>query len=85
MSNASINLEADVIRLILNRGEIVRIPGGAMDMRVLFGTAWVSQAGVDHVVGPRASRRIRARPDPAVLSGVGGRPVGVEIRKVHPG
>jgi hypothetical protein len=61
-----------VLRLALRRGEALRIPASRRHIRVLAGTAWVSQAGEDLLVGESRCLGIRRRGDAAVVSPVGG-------------
>jgi hypothetical protein len=68
------------LRVVLVEGEALRLPRKSAVMRVLSGTAWVSQAGLDTLVqaGERFAPADGA--DPAVISPLGRVPLLLEMR-----
>jgi hypothetical protein len=68
------------LRVVLVEGEALRLPRESAVLRVLSGTAWVSQAGLDTLVqaGERFAQVCGA--DPAVISPLGRVPLLLEMR-----
>ncbi len=60
-----------VLRIAMRRGEALSIPASRRHIRVLAGTAWISQGGTDVVLRTRGCVKIRRRMDSAVVSPVG--------------
>ncbi len=68
------------LRVVLVAGEALKLPRGTAALRVLSGTAWVSQAGLDMFLEAEQSFRPAADPDAAVVSPLGPVPLLVEMR-----
>ena len=85
MAKRTFHLNTRRIRLVLHTGETFRIPPGRFEVQVLTGTAWLTQAGVDHVIPAHGLARTRGARDTAVLSGAGVAPLQVEIRRADHG
>ncbi len=60
-----------VLRIAMRRGEALSIPASRRHIRVLAGTAWISQGGKDLVLRGRGCMKIRRRTDAAVVSSLG--------------
>ncbi len=71
---------AGVLRVVLLSGDTLRIPRSSRHLRVLSGTAWISQCGKDTVLESGQCYRIRGAADCAVISGLRGEPLLVEVR-----
>jgi hypothetical protein len=59
------------LRIVLYRGETLRVPRGLSDARVLAGTAWLSADGKDTVLRAGERAELRRTRDAAVVSAVG--------------
>jgi len=68
------------LRLVLLQGEVLRVPPVKGTLRVLSGTAWVSLAGEDILLGSGECLDIARRADPPVVSGLGREPLIFEVR-----
>jgi hypothetical protein len=68
-----------VLRIALRRGEVLRLPA-LRHLRVLSGTAWISLAGTDHVVGPGRCFGLGRAHDFAVVSPAGDDALLFEVR-----
>ncbi len=68
------------LRVVLVEGEALRLPRGTTQMRVLTGSAWISQAGRDSFVQAGERFHPAGGRDPAVLSPLGRVPLLVEMR-----
>ena len=67
-------------RLLMRRGEACRLDPRFRQIRVLYGTAWISHGGTDLLVPTGQSARVPAsRRDFPVLSGVGDELLVVEL------
>jgi len=62
---------ARAFRIVLQHGEVLRIPRKAWTLRVLAGDAWVAHAGLDHTLGPGDSLALARTRHPAVISAEG--------------
>jgi hypothetical protein len=67
------------LRMVLMQGEAMALPLTRLRLRILWGTAWISQAGRDSLLQPRDSFDVCASPDRAVISGVGSLPLCFEM------
>ena len=68
-----------VVRIALLPGELLRVPRARGHLRVLSGTAWISECARD-VVAERGSCVALARSrHPALVSGAGNQPLLLEI------
>jgi hypothetical protein len=67
------------LRLVLLPGEILRMPRGRDSLRVLSGTAWIACMGTDTVLSEGERAAMPASRDAAVVSGLGGVPLMVEL------
>ncbi len=72
--------KASVLRVVLLSGDALRIPRPSSHLRVLTGTAWVSQGGKDRILEAGQCYKVRSMADCAIVSGLKGEPVVVEIR-----
>jgi hypothetical protein len=68
-----------ILRLVLYRGEVYRLPRACRQMRVRSGAAWVSFDGQDLVLACGEEARLAPGKDFAVVSGVGRAPLILEI------
>lgn len=68
------------LRVVLVDGEALKLPPGSALLRVLTGTAWVSQAGLDLFLPAGELFRLVPAGDAAVISPLGGVPLLLEIR-----
>ncbi len=71
---------AGVLRVVLLPGDALRIPQRMSHLRVLTGTAWITQAGRDSILAPGQCYRVRSTGDCPVISGLRGEPLLVEVR-----
>jgi len=66
------------VRLVLERGEVCRLPRRPGRVTVRSGTAWIAARGRDHLL--RAGESLLPAPAPDILlSGVGEEPLVVEV------
>ena len=63
--------EARAFRIVLQPGEVLRIPRKAWTLRVRMGDAWVSHAGLDHTLRAGDTLTIARTRHPAVISAEG--------------
>jgi hypothetical protein len=68
-----------IVRLMLERGEICRLPRRAGSVAVRSGTAWIASRGRDYLLAAGQCLALRTSPD-ALLSGIGEEPLVVEVR-----
>jgi hypothetical protein len=68
------------LRLVLLQGEVLRVPPTRGTLRVLSGTAWISQDGEDILLCRDQFIDIARRSDPPVVSGIGREPLLFEVR-----
>ena len=80
VSRASTRCAESPLRVVLMEGEALKLPRGSVLLRILSGTAWISQDGRDTFL--RAGERFRpaAASDAAVVSPIGTPPLLVEMR-----
>ncbi len=64
--------EEPSLRLALAYGELLRAPRGSRRLRVLSGAAWVSAAGLDHVLQEGECLDLAGARDGAVVSATRG-------------
>lgn len=72
--------KAGVLRVVLLSGDALRIPQSMSHLRVLTGTAWVSQGGKDIILESGQCYRVYRTGDCPVVSGLKGEPLLVEVR-----
>lgn len=68
------------LRMVLVEGEALRLPLPGLRVRVLSGTAWITQSGVDTLLKEGASFNLSAAADRAVISAIGNVPLLFEVR-----
>lgn len=68
------------LRMVLVQGEALRLPLPRLRVRVLSGTAWITQAGVDTLLEEGGTFNPSASADRAVISPVGNVPLLFEVR-----
>jgi len=68
------------LRVVLVQGEALRLPASRTSVRVLSGTAWVTQAGKDNVLVAGQAMTAAAGADCAVVSALGTLPLLLEVR-----
>jgi len=68
------------LRMVLVEGEALSLPLSRMTVRVLSGTAWITQAGTDTLAQAGASYDLSGAADPAVISAIGLLPLCFEMR-----
>jgi len=69
-----------VLRVVLLSGDALRIPRLSSHLRVLTGTAWVSQGGKDRIIEAGQCYKVPAGRDRPIVSGLRGEPLLVEMR-----
>lgn len=67
------------LRMVLVEGEALRLPLSRMRVRVLSGTAWITQAGQDTLLQNGAFFDLSAAADRAVISAIGPLPLCFEM------
>ena len=72
--------KASVLRVVLLSGDALRIPRVSSHLRVLTGTAWVSQGGEDRVLEAGQCYKVPGGGDRPIVSGLRGEPLLVEVR-----
>ncbi len=77
--NAIIGTGPTPLRLVLLPGEALGMPRGKARLRVLSGTAWITRSGMDIALGAGESLGVTPSRDSAVISGLGGQPLLVEL------
>ena len=77
--NALIGKGQVPLRIVLLPGEVLRLPRVHALLHVPSGAAWVTRAGKDQVVSEGEQITVPAVRDPAVISGLGTRPLMVEM------
>ena len=77
--NAPVGKGTVPLRIVLLPGEVLRLPRVRALLRVLSGAAWITRAGEDTVVSEGERVAVPAVRDPAVISGLGARPLMVEM------
>lgn len=77
----SANLPAvSPLRLVLVQGEALRLPRSRTSIRVLAGSAWITQDGEDRFLLPGEAMTAAAGRDGVVISALGARPLLLEMR-----
>jgi hypothetical protein len=77
--NALIGKGQVPLRIVLLPGEVLRLPRVRALLHVVAGAAWITRAGKDTVVSAGEQVTVPAVRDPAVISGLGARPLMVEM------
>jgi hypothetical protein len=67
------------LRMVLVEGEALRLPLSRMRVRILSGTAWVTQSGRDLLLEAGSSFDFSTGPDRAVISPIGTLPIFFEM------
>jgi len=80
VSRASTRCSESPLRVVLMEGEALKLPRESVLLRVLSGTAWVSQAGLDTFLKEGDRFRPVESTDPAVISPLGALPLLLEMR-----
>lgn len=81
---ANSKMAAAMLRLILYRHELCRLPPKCRSIRVLVGQAWVTLAGEDLVLTPGEKMRFAPTKDFALVSALGNVPLIMEIQDDPP-
>ena len=81
---ANSKMAAAMLRLILYRHELCRLPPKCRSIRVLAGQAWVTLAGEDLILAPNEKVQFAPTKDFALLSALGSIPLIVEIQDDPP-
>jgi hypothetical protein len=68
------------LRMVLVENEALSLPQSGATVRVLSGTAWISQAGIDTLVQSGTTYGLFGAPDHAVISVIGPQPLCFEMR-----
>ncbi len=68
------------LRMVLLEGEALRLPRSRMRVRVLSGTAWITQQGEDKLLPEGEALALSAAADQAVISPIGNVPLLFEMR-----
>lgn len=66
-------------RLILYRNELYRVPAGYRLLHIKAGTAYVTQAGKDHILGSGQEIQLDSATDMALVSALKGEQVILEL------
>ncbi|MEO8392607.1 MAG: DUF2917 domain-containing protein [Chloroflexota bacterium] len=69
----------EVVRLA--QGDLYCLPYGALNVRVLSGTAWITAQAEDHVLEADDELMIPRQPHAVIVSAVGGQPLSFEFRR----
>jgi hypothetical protein len=83
-TNSSANQQNTIpsmLRLVLYKGELYRVPAASQGLRVVSGTAWVTMAGQDVFLEAGEEAVFTAKDDKAVASALGHVPVVLEVWK----
>jgi hypothetical protein len=78
--NSDSSQMAQMLRLVLYKGEIFRLPGALAWMRVLSGKAWLTVGGQDIILGGGETASVRSKKDVALVSTFGSAPLIFEVR-----
>jgi hypothetical protein len=70
---------AQMLRLVLYKGEIFRLPGAPTCMRVLSGNAWLTVDGQDIIVAGGETASVRTKKDVALVSTFDSAPLVFEV------
>jgi len=68
------------LRVVLVEGEVLRLPRSRASIRVLAGSAWITQRGEDRFLKAGEAMTAAAGADCAVVSALGGQPLLLEVR-----
>jgi len=68
------------LRVVLVEGEALRLPRSRTSIRVLAGSAWITQRGEDRFLMAGEAMTATAGPDRAVVSALGAQPLLLEVR-----
>ncbi len=68
------------LRMVLVEGEALRLPLSGLRVRVLSGTAWITQSGVHTLLKEGGAFNLTAATDRAVISPLGNVPLLFEVR-----
>jgi hypothetical protein len=68
------------LRMVLVEGEALRLPLSRLRVRVLSGTAWITQKGEDTLLQAGEAFNLSAAADRAVISPIGNVPLLFEMR-----
>ena len=71
---------AQMLRLVLHKGEIFRLPGAPTCMRVLSGKAWLTVEGQDIIVAGGETASVGSKKDVALVSTCDSVPLVFEVR-----
>ena len=70
---------AQMLRLVLYRDEIFRVPGASTCIRVLSGNAWLTVDGQDIIVAGGETASVRSKKDFALVSTFDSNPLVFEL------
>ncbi len=68
------------LRVVLVQGEALRLPRSRPSIRVLAGSAWITQCGEDRVLMAGEGMTAAVCADRAVVSALGAQPLLLEVR-----
>jgi len=68
------------LRVVLVQGEALRLPRSRTSIRVLAGSAWITQCGEDRFLTAGEAMTAAAGADRAVVSALGAQPLLLEVR-----
>jgi hypothetical protein len=68
------------LRVVLVQGEALRLPRSRTSIRVLAGSAWITQRGEDRVLAAGEAMTAAAGADCVVVSALGAQPLLLEVR-----
>ncbi len=71
--------ERPALRLTLLYGELLRIPSSSKRLRMLAGTAWVSQGGLDFVLGGGDCLDVPGTKGVVIISALRGEDISFEL------
>jgi len=66
----------------LEDGEIYRLPHGALSLRVLSGSAWITSQAEDHVLEGGDPLLVSRQPYIVIVSALDHQPLSFELRKI---
>jgi hypothetical protein len=74
---------APMLRLMLYKGELYRLPATSQGVRVLSGVAWVTVAGEDRLLGKDEQASFKLNHDIALVSALDPTPLVLEVWGDH--
>ncbi|HTX74159.1 MAG TPA: hypothetical protein VMC79_15115 [Rectinemataceae bacterium] len=77
--SVSLALEGPTFRVAILPGELLRVPRGRRQLRVVSGTAWLSSDRGDELLGRGEVAELRGAQHDALISDIGGEGLFLEI------